>query len=203
MKNKFILLLAGLSLCVFIVLAFVSNYKATAETKPLTKTSIIPDSIPSTIEGTVLNYCIFAKEGNVSKINELITSAPDSYLTYLLNENSDKSDKSGGQTSIIDRNGTIVLSPEARMKGFKENFGDIIYQSLVYDYPQIIRKEELVFEKIIDRREKDNDARISVTFRSKDNNPFYQKLTFYLHKEDNMWKIFKIMEDFLTEDFLN
>lgn len=149
---------------------------------------------PISPEQTISEYILLSRENRISDVNNLITALPNSYLRHILSAKSrPQSIKKESRSSVTDENGeTIFLTIEDEVREFRKSSETLINEFLTVSYPNNIRITKLEFEKVISKKIKDNDACIQVKLRSYKNETYDRELFFFLHKEDQGWKIFFI-----------
>ncbi len=201
---KFILFLTIICLSGF-VLFIVSNNMRYSEVSASAKTYFpaFTDNLSSP-ENTVSNYCSLSKKSKSSDIKELVTALPDTYLRYLFVSKQDGKNKyDNSETSVTENGKKTILTADDEIKGLRNSTGDLNYRMVTANYTETIRTMNLEFREVTDKKIKGDDARLRVRLHSTKKQFRDVKLVFYLHKEYEKWRIFKITEDFLIEDFPN
>jgi hypothetical protein len=124
-------------------------------------------------------------------------------LRWFLEENNEKKNTlNNSQTEISNKSMLPSLSFEDKIKGFRKTFEELNYKKLADEYPDYIQTLSLEVDSVISEKVKDSDAVINVKLKSSSNESFNQETSFYLHKESDNWKIFKVTDSFLADDFL-
>lgn len=198
MKNTIILFLSLVIFANLLGLLFFNNLFSFQLLKA-ESSSATELKVPSTPEKTILDYCIFSKTGNISGVKDSVTTLPDSYLRMRLDNdpNENKSD-----TAIIDKeNVKKVLTLEDKVNGFRRTFGEAYYQILLETYPNTIKNLDLEFKEVISKNSNGDDAQLLIKFQSKQEQFSEYEFNFFLHRESQKWKIFKIEEGILSEAF--
>lgn len=149
-------------------------------------------------------YCAAARDGEFVVVKELVVRLPDEYILKRLNESGESLESAKLPNSFSEDLQVPEPAPlEQRIRGFRQAAERMMFDSVKNDYPDQINRFQFELVEVSKQKVDGNLAFLDVRLISKVETRLEVDWTFYLHKTNNEWKIFTIMETPLVEDFAN
>lgn len=154
------------------------------------------------IESTIADYCFKARFGNLSDLDSLLSTIPDSFIRHQLQCEpvgecpKDQPKPKGNSADYIEQNMETVIG------GYRDLFGDLFHRKVAENVPARFRSLQMSIVRIEWTKARGDDAQAKVILQEKRGKKTSEAAySFFLRRDETGWKIYWIVDSWSGSDF--